>query len=260
MGGHIHVQSTVGVGSRFQVDLPLSNAAASAPEAALPGARGRGSETILVVEDEPAVRDFCKRALEAEGYRVIATGPKGAVEEAAALGASLDLLLTDVVMPELDGPTIAAALTARHPACRCYSCRAIRAIGKARSAVPQPREQYWPSRSMRVSWRRQSASALDRRAPRPDGSASHAGGAGQLGARLTELAGARQTVMTCKMSIRTKKTPSSPIISRRPKGCGGRRDSRRHIPRPRGRRAGWRSGPGRMCRAAPGRGTGREPA
>jgi len=115
MGGHIHVQSTVGVGSCFQVDLPLSDAAASATEAALPGSSGRGSETILVVEDEPAVRDFCKRALEAEGYRVIATGPRGAVEEATALGASLDLLLSDVVMPELDGPTIAAALTARHP-------------------------------------------------------------------------------------------------------------------------------------------------
>jgi two-component system cell cycle sensor histidine kinase/response regulator CckA len=61
------------------------------------------------------VRDFCKRALEAEGYRVVATGPREAVEEAAALGSLLDLLLSDVVMPEFDGPTIAAALTARRP-------------------------------------------------------------------------------------------------------------------------------------------------
>ncbi len=115
MGGHIHVQSTVGVGSRFQVDLPLGEGIASTAEAATPGSSRRGSETVLLVEDEPAVRDFCKRALEAEGYRVVATGPRGAVDEATTLGASLDLLLSDVVMPELDGPTIAAVLTARRP-------------------------------------------------------------------------------------------------------------------------------------------------
>jgi PAS domain S-box-containing protein len=115
MGGHIHVHSEVGVGSRFQVDLPLSEGIASAAEAVPPRSSRHGDETVLLVEDEPAVRDFCKRALEAEGYRVVATGPKGAVDEATALGASLDLLLSDVVMPELDGPTIAAVLTARQP-------------------------------------------------------------------------------------------------------------------------------------------------
>jgi two-component system cell cycle sensor histidine kinase/response regulator CckA len=115
MSGHIHVQSTLGVGSRFQVEIPLSTAVATATKATPPGSSDRGSETILLVEDEPAVRDFCKRALEAEGYRVVATGPKGAVEQATALGSSLDLLLSDVVMPEFDGPTIAAALTARRP-------------------------------------------------------------------------------------------------------------------------------------------------
>ena len=115
MGGHIHVQSEVGVGSCFQVNLPLSEGIASAAEAIPTGSSRRGNETVLLVEDEPAVRDFCKRALEAEGYRVVATGPRGAVDEATALGASLDLLLSDVVMPELDGPTIAAVLTGRRP-------------------------------------------------------------------------------------------------------------------------------------------------
>ena len=115
MGGHIHVQSTLGLGSRFQVDLPQSSAAPLERETVAPGKTGRGNETILLVEDETAVRDFCKRALEAEGYRVVATGPRGAVAEATALSGSLDLLLSDVVMPEFDGPTIAAALTARWP-------------------------------------------------------------------------------------------------------------------------------------------------
>jgi PAS domain S-box-containing protein len=115
MGGHLHVQSAVGAGSQFQVDLPLTEAAELPAGAAAPRRSGRGHETVLLVEDEPAVRDFCKRALEGAGYRVVATGPKGAVDEATALGESLDLLLSDVVMPELDGPTIAAALTARRP-------------------------------------------------------------------------------------------------------------------------------------------------
>jgi two-component system, cell cycle sensor histidine kinase and response regulator CckA len=115
MGGHIHVHSTVGLGSRFQVDIPQSAGADSPAEAAHGGTSGRGSETILIVEDETAVRDFCKRALQAEGYRVVATGPKDAMSEAATLGSALDLLVSDVVMPELDGPTIAAALTARRP-------------------------------------------------------------------------------------------------------------------------------------------------
>ena len=118
MGGHIHVYSTLGVGSRFVVDLPQSSTASRERISVAPGQSGRGSGTILLVEDEVAVRDFCKRALEAEGYRVVATGPKGAVGEAMALGSSLDLLLSDVVMPELDGPTIAAALTARMPELR----------------------------------------------------------------------------------------------------------------------------------------------
>lgn len=69
------------------------------------------SERILLVEDEPTVRDLCKRALEAEGYRVSVAGPRDALDMSAQLGDDLDLLVTDVVMPDFDGPTIAAALT-----------------------------------------------------------------------------------------------------------------------------------------------------
>jgi len=74
-------------------------------------ASARASESILLVEDEPTVREFCKQALEAEGYRVSAVGPREALDMAAQLGNDLDLLVTDVVMPDFDGPTIAAALT-----------------------------------------------------------------------------------------------------------------------------------------------------
>jgi PAS domain S-box-containing protein len=114
MGGHISVESRVGYGSRFIVDLPH----AEIPEdAAIPGegevVPQRRSATILIVEDEVSVRDLCKRALEAEGYVVAASGPREALEMADVLGLRLDMVLTDVVMPELDGPTIAAALRSR---------------------------------------------------------------------------------------------------------------------------------------------------
>jgi len=115
MGGQIRVESSIGVGTRFIVDLPPCEAPKpdmAAQDSDAPR-QNRGNETILLVEDEPAVRDFCKRVLVAEGYQVHAAGPRDAIETAERLGGELDILVTDVVMPDLDGPTIAAALTSR---------------------------------------------------------------------------------------------------------------------------------------------------
>jgi two-component system cell cycle sensor histidine kinase/response regulator CckA len=113
MGGHIRVESVIGEGSTFIVELPLCEPGAPDPTARESSAASdtRAGESILLVEDEPTVRDFCKRALEAEGYRVSAAGPRDAVDMSAQLGNDIDLLVTDVVMPDFDGPTIAAALT-----------------------------------------------------------------------------------------------------------------------------------------------------
>src|ERR1035437_168717 len=113
MGGHIRVESTIGEGSTFIVELPLCEARTPGPRARELDAASsaRASERILLVEDEPTVRDFCKRALEAEGYRVSVAGPRDALQMSAQLGDDLELLVTDVVMPDFDGPTIAAALT-----------------------------------------------------------------------------------------------------------------------------------------------------
>jgi PAS domain S-box-containing protein len=114
MGGLISVESRVGYGSRFIVDLPHTELRLEdcGPDESVRRA-DMTTATILVVEDEESVRDLCKRALEAEGYTVSACGPHEALAIADELGWRLDLVLTDVVMPDLDGPTIAAALRSR---------------------------------------------------------------------------------------------------------------------------------------------------
>jgi len=115
MGGHIRVESTQGVGSRFIVELPLCETpeVSASHDAVTAAGNRRSGETILLVEDEPNVRELCKRALSAEGYVVHAAMPQEALQIAESLGRGLDILVTDVVMPDLDGPTIAAALTSR---------------------------------------------------------------------------------------------------------------------------------------------------
>jgi len=115
MGGRVWAESTVGLGSRFIVELPQCDAPLPQSNAGEDGSTpaSRTGGTILLVEDEPLVRNFCKRALEGEGYRVHAAGPSEALAMADSIGSSLDILVTDVVMPGFDGPAIAAALRSR---------------------------------------------------------------------------------------------------------------------------------------------------
>jgi two-component system cell cycle sensor histidine kinase/response regulator CckA len=76
----------------------------------------RGSETVLVVEDEPAVRALATRVLRAQGYRVLeAINGAEAIQIAEAYApAEIDLLLTDLVMPQLGGQAAAAQISVRH--------------------------------------------------------------------------------------------------------------------------------------------------
>jgi PAS domain S-box-containing protein len=115
-GGRIAVESELGKGSTFTVFLPHARAAsASQAITAMKPLASPGGETVLVVEDEAAVRRAVQRNLERLGYRVIAaTDGEDALRIAESLD-GIDLLLSDVVMPGIDGPELACRLRAKWP-------------------------------------------------------------------------------------------------------------------------------------------------
>jgi hypothetical protein len=117
-GGTIDVYSEPSLGTAFSVLLPATSDPVRAAEVAAgqsTSLEGRG-ETVLLVEDETSLRDLTSRILTRHGYRVhaMATGIK-AIELARAPGQTVDLLLTDVVMPEMMGNEVAAAVRAIVP-------------------------------------------------------------------------------------------------------------------------------------------------
>jgi len=116
-GGYIWVYSEPGQGATFKVYLPRVEPAGEPVAAPQPPARALGgTETILLAEDEAAVRTLARRILEKHGYKLLlaATGRDG-VQVAEQHGAPIDLLVTDVVMPEMGGRELAQRLTARQP-------------------------------------------------------------------------------------------------------------------------------------------------
>ncbi len=118
--GHTWVYSEPGKGSTFKVYLPRVDAATEGPGAETPSAEAlRGTETILLVEDEVDLRDMAAEMLEARGYTVLkalsATEAPGLAAEHAG---PIHLLLTDVVMPRVSGREVATRVTARHPETR----------------------------------------------------------------------------------------------------------------------------------------------
>jgi CheY-like chemotaxis protein len=116
-GGNIWVYSEVGQGTTFKIYLPRVDATVSAAPAQLPAqVLPRGKETVLVVEDETAVRELVTRVLRAQGYRVLeASNGAEAIRVAEAYApAAIDLLLTDLVMPELGGQAAAAQISLRN--------------------------------------------------------------------------------------------------------------------------------------------------
>lgn len=121
-GGFVRVSSRVGVGTIFKVHLPLQADVLAASEQVVklpavnrlpPSGAGR---TVLVIDDEAAVRDIVRLTLTHEGYRVIgAAGADAAFSQLQACGGRVDLILTDLSMPGVSGLKLIEMLHGRHP-------------------------------------------------------------------------------------------------------------------------------------------------
>jgi two-component system cell cycle sensor histidine kinase/response regulator CckA len=130
-GGYILVESEPGQGTTFEVFFPRIFDAVEPAEPLTPNTATHGTETILVVEDDPQVREVAVRSLRAGGYVVLAaSGGREALDLGVRKQGALHLLVTDVVMPGLDGRAVADALRPHHP-----DMRVLYVSGYTRDAI-----------------------------------------------------------------------------------------------------------------------------
>jgi two-component system cell cycle sensor histidine kinase/response regulator CckA len=127
-GGFVYVDSEADKGTSFHIFLPrhfpekdvqpeaVASNGAAAPAEAKPRADLTGQGTILLVEDEDGLRSLNARGLRSRGYSVIeAANGLEAMEALEAKDGAVDLVVSDVVMPEMDGPTLLKTMRARNP-------------------------------------------------------------------------------------------------------------------------------------------------
>jgi PAS domain S-box-containing protein len=150
--GEIAVESELGRGATFRIYLPRAGDPAPAEEARAGGSRyAPGSETVLLVEDDASVRKLAREILRISGYAVL-EAPEGqaALALAAAHPGPIQLLVTDVVMPGIDGREVAERLVRLHPEARVlflsgYTDDAIAEHGVAGPATPLLHKPFSPA-------------------------------------------------------------------------------------------------------------------
>jgi PAS domain S-box-containing protein len=140
-GGYVRIESATGKGSTMNIYLPAVDAELTAAEAPVVTPRGRG-ELILVVDDEPMLRTLAERALQADGYRVsLAPNGGAALEYLRSHAGAVDLVLTDIVMPKLNGRELSEKISMLYPRIRVlfmsgYSGDEIQHRGLMLAGVP----------------------------------------------------------------------------------------------------------------------------
>jgi two-component system cell cycle sensor histidine kinase/response regulator CckA len=157
-GGYIWVYSELNHGTTFKVYLPrvdeaVESAAAAASKPAAPAKELSGRETILLVEDEPELRELTRTVLATRGYNVIeAMSAEGAERLASDRrdGAKIHLLLTDVIMPGVSGRELAKRVVARQPSVRVlymsgYTYNVIAENGTLERGVAFLQKPFTPS-------------------------------------------------------------------------------------------------------------------
>jgi nitrogen-specific signal transduction histidine kinase len=154
-GGAIEVYSEPGVGTTFRIYLPAVGAVAAAATAMSTGGEIRGIETVMVVEDEESIRRMTTHALRSHGYVVLQAGDgEEALELLHRHGGTVDLLVTDVVMPRMDGRALAEAMKTMFPKLRIlytsgYTDDAVVRHGILQSEVAFLSKPYTPMALLR---------------------------------------------------------------------------------------------------------------
>jgi CheY-like chemotaxis protein len=136
-GGRIEARSTPGEGTTFDCYLPATSKALESEEPRPPVPAGRHSATILLAEDEDAVRRLAARLLESDGFHVLAAADAAeALTLAEASTRPVDLLLTDLSMPRMTGTELASALRERRPGVRIAYMSGYPRDSLARQGLP----------------------------------------------------------------------------------------------------------------------------
>jgi two-component system, cell cycle sensor histidine kinase and response regulator CckA len=143
-GGFIWVQSQYDLGTTFKIFLPCADEAAEPQRAApAPSESATGMETILLVEDEPAVRGLAQMALTRAGYRVLSAANGGeALLQCERHPAPIHLILTDVVMPEMGGPELVRRLTPLRPEMKILYMSGYIDRASERRAMVKPQSDF----------------------------------------------------------------------------------------------------------------------
>jgi PAS domain S-box-containing protein len=114
--GQVEVKSALGAGTTFSLLFPAAVSMVTKPGSPAARLESGGTETVLLVEDEGPVRDIARSALESQGYRVLDTDRGAeAIRMAREYAGIIDLLVTDVVMPEIGGRQLADSIRAIRP-------------------------------------------------------------------------------------------------------------------------------------------------
>ena len=144
-GGDISVYSEVGRGTTFKIFLPRADEAPAGETSAEAhrGSAPRGSETVLLADDEAPILKVAKRILESAGYTVLTAGDGAeALKVAAAHRGAIDLLVTDMVMPHMGGRQLADALLAERAGLRVLYLSGYTDTAAARQGLMEPGAEF----------------------------------------------------------------------------------------------------------------------
>ena len=164
-GGFVTVTSDVDVGTTFNVFLPaLDSTDSSGVTEVVDHTRLRGNETVLVVEDDPGVRAITTLTLAKYGYNVLEATDGPAALLVSADRKTIDLLVSDVVMPEMSGRQLADALLTSRPQCRILFMSGYNEEMLADRTAGGPTEAFIQKPFTPVTLARKVREILDRRA------------------------------------------------------------------------------------------------